>query len=182
MSKQRKHLSDYEVQSLLEAAKKTRNPERNRCILMMLFRHGLRVSEACQLQLAHLDMAGRVLHVERLKKGLSTTQPMRQDELRLLKAWLAVRQADTLTPHLFISERGQPISRITIYKMIQQCGEMAQFPFCVHPHMLRHACGYALADQGADTRLIQDYLGHRNIKHTVEYTASNPARFGRLWR
>jgi integrase len=61
-------------------------------------------------------------------------------------------------------------------------GECAGLSVEAHPHMLRHACGFALADQGADTRLIQDYLGHRNIQHTVKYTATNPARFERLWR
>ena len=48
--------------------------------------------------------------------------------------------------------------------------------------MLRNACGFALVDQGADTRLIQVYLWHRNIQHTVRYTATNPARFEELWR
>ena len=59
---------------------------------------------------------------------------------------------------------------------------LAGLPGKAHPHMLRHACGFALADQGADTQLIQDYLGHRNIQHTVRYTATNPARFEGLWR
>lgn len=66
--------------------------------------------------------------------------------------------------------------------LIRRYGEIAGLDLAAHPHMLRHACGFALADQGADTRLIQDYLGHRNIQHTVRYTATNPARFERLWR
>ncbi|MFZ5179114.1 tyrosine-type recombinase/integrase, partial [Enterobacter kobei] len=58
----------------------------------------------------------------------------------------------------------------------------AGLSLCSHPHMLRHACGFALADRGVDTRLIQDYLGHRNIRHTVRYTASNAERFEGVWR
>jgi type 1 fimbriae regulatory protein FimB len=61
-------------------------------------------------------------------------------------------------------------------------GELAGLPVEAHPHMLRHACGFALADQGADMQFIQDYLGHRNIQHTGMYTATNPAWFERLWR
>jgi type 1 fimbriae regulatory protein FimB len=82
----------------------------------------------------------------------------------------------------FISERRSPLSRKTAWLMIRDYGRLAGLPVEAHPHMLRHACGFALADQGADTRLIQDYLGHRNIQHTVRYTATNPARFERLWR
>jgi type 1 fimbriae regulatory protein FimB len=82
----------------------------------------------------------------------------------------------------FISERRGPLNRRTVWRAIHRYGELAGLALPTHPHMLRHACGYALADQGADTRLIQDYLGHRNIQHTVRYTATNPARFERLWR
>ena len=114
---------------------------------------------------------------------LYTTHPLRGDELRVLKAWLSVRAR--MKPDgkaLFISERRQPMSRKTAWVIIKNYGEAAELAVAAHPHMLRHACGYALADQGADTRLIQDYLGHRNIQHTVRYTATNPARFERLWR
>jgi len=80
------------------------------------------------------------------------------------------------------SERRGPLSRKTVWLAIRRYGEAAGLEIATHPHMLRHACGFALADQGADTRLIQDYLGHRNIQHTVRYTATNPARFEKLWR
>lgn len=150
----RKHLVSAEVDKLIEATKGSRNEARDRCLLLLMFRHGLRVSEACGLQLSQVDTESRVLHVQRLKKGLSTTHPIRPDELRAIKAWLAIRSY----------------------------GEKAELSVPAHPHMLRHACGFALADQGADTRLIQDYLGHRNIQHTVIYTATNPARFERFWR
>ncbi|HSA48378.1 MAG TPA: tyrosine-type recombinase/integrase [Candidatus Competibacteraceae bacterium] len=108
---------------------------------------------------------------------------MRADELRLIKAWLKERAAMNPPGESFlISERRGPLNRKTIWAAIRRYGELAGLPLPAHPHMLRHACGFALADQGADTRLIQDYLGHRNIQHTVRYTTINPARFEKPWR
>jgi type 1 fimbriae regulatory protein FimB len=82
----------------------------------------------------------------------------------------------------FVSEQRKPLHRSTVNLLLRKYSAAASLPLLAHPHMLRHACGFALADQGADTRLIQDYLGHRNIQHTVKYTATNPARFEKLWR
>jgi type 1 fimbriae regulatory protein FimB len=179
----RKHLVAAEVEKLLEAAKGRRNAARDRCLLLLMFRHGLRVSEACGLVLSQVDTESRVLHVARLKQGLSTTHPLRGDEIRMIKAWLGKRaRMKPKTDAFFISERRCPLSRKTVWLAIREHGRRADLPVEAHPHMLRHACGFALADQGADTRLIQDYLGHRNIQHTVRYTATNPARFERLWR
>jgi len=179
----RKHLVSAEVEKLLAATKGIRNETRDRCLLLLMFRHGLRVSEACGLQLSQVDIESRVLHVARLKQGLSTTHPLRGDELRAIKAWLTERaKMKPKTDAFFVSERRGPLSRKTVWFMIGRYGELAGLAVEAHPHMLRHACGFALADQGADTRLIQDYLGHRNIQHTVMYTATNPARFERLWR
>ena len=183
MMNDRRHLVSAEVEKLLAAVKGTRNAVRDRCLLLLLFRHGLRVSEACGLRLSQVDTESRVLHVARLKKGLSTTQPLRGDELRAIKAWLGVRtKMKPKTDAFFISERRKALSRKTVWLAIRTYGKLAGLPVEAYPHMLRHACGFALADQGADTRLIQDYLGHRNIQHTVRYTATNPARFERLWR
>jgi len=179
----RKHLVFAEVEKLLDATKGSRHAARDRCLLLLMFRHGLRVSEACGMMLSQVDVESRVLHVHRLKDGLSTTHPLRGDELRAIKSWLADRvRMHPDTDAFFISERRKPLSRKTAWLMIRDYGRLAGLPVAAHPHMLRHACGYALADQGADTRLIQDYLGHRNIQHTVRYTATNPARFERLWR
>jgi type 1 fimbriae regulatory protein FimB len=180
---ERKHLTGREVERLLAATKGARNETRDRCLLLLMFRHGLRVSEACGLVLSQVDTESRVVHVARLKKGLSTTHPLRADELRAIKAWLADRaKMKPDTDSFFVSERRGPLSRKTAWVAIKRYGEVAGLPLPAHPHMLRHACGFALADQGADTRLIQDYLGHRNIQHTVRYTATNPARFEKLWR
>ena len=179
----RKYLVSTEVDKLISATKGGRNEARDRCLLLLMFRHGLRVSEACALQLGQVDTESRVLHVARLKKGLSTTHPLRADEIKVIKTWLAIRaKTKPDTDAFFISERRAALSRKRAWSAIRHYGELAGLPLPTHPHMLRHACGFALADQGADTRLIQDYLGHRNIQHTVIYTAANPARFERLWR
>lgn len=180
---ERKYLTQIEVERLIAATKGSRNEARDRCLLLLMFRHGLRVSEACGLNLSQVDTESRVLHVARLKKGLSTTQPLRTEEVRAVKAWLVERKRmKPETDAFFVSERLNQLNRRTAWSAIRRYGELARLPLEAHPHMLRHACGYALADQGADTRLIQDYLGHRNIQHTVCYTATNAARFERLWR
>lgn len=180
---ERKYLTQIEVERLIAATKGSRNEARDRCLLLLMFRHGLRVSEACGLNLSQVDTESRVLHVARLKKGLSTTQPLRIEEVRAVKAWLVERKRmKPETDAFFVSERLNQLNRRTAWSAIRRYGELAGLPLEAHPHMLRHACGYALADQGADTRLIQDYLGHRNIQHTVCYTATNSARFERLWR
>jgi type 1 fimbriae regulatory protein FimB len=180
---ERLHLTSREVERLLEAAKDGRNGCRDRCLLLLMFRHGLRVSEASRLKLDQVDTDTRVLHVVRLKRGLSTDHPLRADELRAISAWLKERDRLNVPAAIrtfFVSERRRPLHRSTVNLLLEKYSA-ASLPLHAHPHMLRHACGYALADQGADTRLIQDYLGHRNIQHTVRYTASNPARCQRLW-
>ena len=179
----RKHLTGREVERLIAATKGSRNEARDRCLLLLMFRHGLRVSEACRLKLDQVDSESRVLHVSRLKGGLSTTQPLHGDELRAISAWLKERaRMKPAGKAFFVSEQRQPLHRSTVNLALKKYSAAAALPVQAHPHMLRHACGFALADQGADTRLIQDYLGHRNIQHTVRYTATNPARFGKLWR
>jgi type 1 fimbriae regulatory protein FimB len=179
----RKHLSGSEFERLLEAVKGSRNEARDRCLVLLMFRHVLRVSEACGLVLEPVDVESRVLHVARLKGGLSTTHPLRGDEIRAIKAWLVERSRMKAPGRsFFLSEQRKPLHRSTVNLALRKYGEKAKLPVAVHPHMLRHASGFALADQGADSRLIQDYLGHRNIQHTVRYTAANPARFAKLWR
>jgi type 1 fimbriae regulatory protein FimB len=179
----RKHLTGREVERLIEATRGSRNEARDRCLLLLMFRHGLRVSEACRMKLDQVDVESRVLHVTRLKGGLSTTQPLRGDELRAVRAWLRERARRKPTGKaFFVSEQRKPLHRSTVNLAQRKYSTAASLPLLAHPHMLRHACGFALADQGADTRLIQDYLGHRNIQHTVKYTATNPARFEKLRR
>jgi type 1 fimbriae regulatory protein FimB len=179
----RDYLTGLEVGKLIAATRGSRNEARDRCLLLLIFRHGLRVSEACLLKLDQVDTKGKVLHIARLKRGFSTTHPLRGDELKAIGAWLKQRARMKPTGKtFFVSEQRKPLHRSTVNLLLDTCSKTAALPFSAHPHMLRHACGFALADQGADTRLIQDYLGHRNIQHTVRYTAANPARFEKLWR
>jgi type 1 fimbriae regulatory protein FimB len=179
----RDYLTGLEIGKLIAATRGTRNEARDRCLLLLMFRHGLRVSEACRLKLDQVDTKGRVLRTARLKNGLSTTHPLRPDELKAIGAWLKQRaRMEPKCKTFFVSEQRRPLHRSTVNFLIDACSKAAALRFSAHPHMLRHACGFALADQGADTRLIQDYLGHRNIQHTVRYTAANPARFEKLWR
>ena len=193
---ERKHLTLLEVDRLLAATKDNpRTGLRDRCLILLMFRHGLRVTEACAMRMDQVDLESKILQVQRLKGGLSTTQPLRTEEIRLLKGWMAERErwlrqwrkkdgtgADMDRHALFLSARGTALSRKTFWALLRRYGDLAGLALPPHPHMLRHACGFALADQGADTRLIQDYLGHRNIQHTVRYTATNPVRFEKLWR
>jgi type 1 fimbriae regulatory protein FimB len=176
-------LTEGEMKRLLDAAKGGRYGQRDNLMLLMSYRHGLRVSELIDLRLRDLDLDTSRLFVRRKKGSLSTHQPIEGDELRALRAWLRERslRADARSPYLFLSERG-PFTRQAINYIVLWAGARAKLPFRVHPHMLRHSTGFYLANKGFDTRLIQDYLGHRNIAHTVKYTRTAAGRFDGLWR
>lgn len=181
--KQRKFLTRYEIDAILAEAKKGRYSERDYCMLLMCFIHGFRVSELCRLSLQDIDLNSKVIYVRRLKGGLSTTQPLVEKEYNALNEWLNIRRhwREADSPWIFLSQKSGAISRQQVYGLIKTYGRRAGVAIEAHPHMLRHSCGYALADLGRDTRLIQDYLGHRNISHTVIYTASNVKRFYHIW-
>lgn len=176
---ERKHLSEQEVHSLISSLPDSINHIRNQCLIAVCFSHGLRASELTGLMLSDINMDEKTIHIARLKNGLSTNQPLQSLEYELLTPWLEQRNTSVhyAEPWLFLSRKGGRLSRQQIFRIIRDSGLSAHLNIAAHPHMLRHACGYALADRGTDTRLIQDYLGHRNIQHTVLYTASNVARF-----
>lgn len=179
----RKYLTESEVNRLLIAAQKGGNPERDCCLILMCYIHGCRVSEIINWRLSDVDLVSNSIYIHRLKNGLSTIHPLYPIERDALCDWIIKRSTykNAQSDWIFLSRNGNRISRQRIYALMRQCSELAGLSIDAHPHMLRHACGYALADKGMDTRLIQDYLGHRNIQHTVHYTASNSGRFYRIW-
>ncbi len=172
------YLSPPDMERLLTSAKKGRHGIRDQLLLMMMFRHGLRVSEATALRRADVDLSQARIWVSRLKNGLSVEQPVSGDELRAIRRWLAKRN-DAL-PWLFISERQQPLTRQAVNYIVATAGDRAGLGH-FNPHMLRHSCGFALANRGHDLRLIQDYLGHRDPRHTAHYTRTAARRFDDLW-
>uniref|UniRef100_UPI003F706D96 tyrosine-type recombinase/integrase n=1 Tax=Enterobacter ludwigii TaxID=299767 RepID=UPI003F706D96 len=154
---------------------------RDRCMILMCFYHGLRISELLGLTVRDIDLAGGTIFIRRLKNGFSTVHPLQPDERQLLGEWMSRRPLSN-EGWLFPNAKGNHLTRQYMYKQLRHYGLLAGLAVRVHPHMLRHACGYELAEQGMDTRLIQDYLGHRNIRHTVHYTAGNAARFAQTWK
>jgi type 1 fimbriae regulatory protein FimB/type 1 fimbriae regulatory protein FimE len=149
-------------------------------MILMAYHHGLRVSELTDLRWDQVDFATATLHVRRVKRGTPSTHPIAGGELRRLRR--LHREQEPKSPFIFTSERGAPFTTAGFARMIERAGATANFSFKVHPHMLRHACGYALANKGHDARSLQAYLGHRNIQHTVRYTELAPERFKHFWR
>ncbi len=176
----RDYVTEEEFQALVESTKRSRHHWRDASIFMLAFYHGLRATEVCNLRLQDIDLKHGRMWIERLKGSLSTEQPLLAQELRAIKRYLKQR-GDSQLPWLFLTERGDQLTRFALNYLVRIAGERANLGFAVHPHMLRHGCGYALANRGYDLRLIQDYLGHRSPIHTMRYTRTAARRFEGLW-
>jgi integrase len=176
----REYLTEEELERLLEAAKLNRWGHRDSTMVLIAFRHGLRPAELVDLRWEQVDLSGARLHVRRVKQGTPSVHPIQGDELRALRR--LQREQEPKSPFIFTSERGAPFTTAGFARMVERAGREAKFAFKAHPHMLRHACGYALANRGHDTRALQAYLGHKNIQHTVRYTELSPSRFKNFWR
>jgi type 1 fimbriae regulatory protein FimB/type 1 fimbriae regulatory protein FimE len=146
---------------------------------MLIFRHALRVSEVIALRWEQVDLKKGLLHVNRRKNGLPSTHPLRGIELRALRQ---LKRNNNQNSYVFLSERQTPLTSRTVHHIIARAGKTAKLPFTIHPHMLRHSTVFYLANHGHDTRAIQSYLGHANIKNTVIYTELAPNRFKNFWQ
>ena len=179
MRRPREYLTAKEVAKLMEGARAHRRyAHRDATMILIAYRHGLRASELCALRWDQIDFARGLLHVQRLKNGTASVHPMGGIEIRALRRLMREQPESR---HVFLTERRSPMTTAGFRKMMGRIGETIEFPFSVHPHMLRHACGYKLANDGQDTRAVQHYLGHKNIQHTVRYTELSPERFKSFW-
>jgi integrase len=176
----REYLTEAEVKRLLAATKGNRWGHRDGAMILVAYRHGLRASELTDLRWDQVDFVAATLHVRRVKQGSPATHPILGDELRMLRR--LQREQEPKSPFVFTSERGVPFTTAGFARMVERAGVEARLGFKAHPHMLRHACGFALAAKGHDTRALQAYLGHKNIQHTVLYTELSPTRFKNFWR
>ncbi len=174
----REYLLPDEVGAMVDQAGKVgRHPVRDRTLILSMYRHGFRVSELIDLKWDQVDFRNAEMHVRRLKNGTPSVHPIKGDELRLLRKV----KRECASRFVFVSERGLPLSRSAVAPIVKRAGTTSEIGLSVHPHMLRHACGYYLANKNVDTRTIQAYLGHRSIQHTVRYTELAPGRFSSLW-
>jgi integrase len=176
----REYLTDAEVVRLMDAGKRNRYGHRDATMILIAYRHGMRAAELVDLRWDQVDFNAATLTVRRVKKGSPSTHPIRGDELRALRK--LERQQEPKSPFVFTSERSAPFTPAGFARMVERSGAVAKLAFKAHPHMLRHACGFALANKGVDTRALQAYLGHRNIQHTVRYTELSQDRFKEFWR
>jgi type 1 fimbriae regulatory protein FimB/type 1 fimbriae regulatory protein FimE len=181
-SRTREYLTPDEVERMITAARDAggRLAERDALLIMMAYRHGFRASELIALRWEQIDLKAGTVHVSRIKHGKKSTHPLRGPELRALRAWK--REQPETAPYVCTSLRGGPMTRRTVHHVVAAAARAAGIEFPVHPHMLRHATGFYLANAGQDTRAIQLYLGHKNIQHTVRYTELSAGRFKNFWK
>jgi type 1 fimbriae regulatory protein FimB len=179
----REHLTEAEMAKLLAALRRNRHGLRDWLIGLLIYHHGLRVSEACDLRWDDVDLTKRTIIVHRLKGSTDSSHYLERDEHKALGELCRLYAKKGMkSDYVFLNERGQPFGRMGIARMIERAGESAKLSFPIHVHMLRHSTGYALANRGMDTRRLQHFLGHASITNTVRYTAMSPEPFKDIWR
>lgn len=182
--RRREHLTEAEIEKLLKAAGRGFYGHRDRTAILVCFRHGLRVAELCALtwdDVTDLQHANRAtLNVRRLKGSVSGAHPLEPDEVTALRRLRQERPGDVF---VFTTERGGAFTPAGFRKLLSRLGEAAGLgSLRIHPHMLRHSTGYALANrEGVTTRDVAEVLGHANLNNTRRYAALNAARFRGIW-
>jgi integrase len=175
----REYLFESEVHKLMKAAGDGRHGHRDSTLILLTYRHGLRASEACGLRWEQFDLAHAKVHINRAKKGTTSVHPLTGIELRALRRLQREQEPGRF---VFVSERRGPITVAGFRRMLARLGKKIGIPFQIHPHMLRHACGYKLANGGHDTPALQQYLGHSSIQSTVRYTVLRSDLFNGFWK
>jgi type 1 fimbriae regulatory protein FimB/type 1 fimbriae regulatory protein FimE len=175
----REYLTQGEIDRLIKTAGHNRYGHRDQTAILVCYRHGLRAAELVDLRWDQMDFNSANMTIRRIKRGTPATHPIRGDELRALRR--LHREQIPKSAYVFCSERGAPFTTAGFAKMVERLGEAARIGFKTHLHKLRHACGFALANKGHDTRALQAYLGHKNIQHTVRYSELAPGRFKDFW-
>ena len=171
----REYLTEEECRRLIDTARQRggRYGLRDGLAIRMCWRHGLRVSELVSMRWDQVEWKTTRLTVHRAKGSVDSTHPLSGDELRELRK--LQREQPPGTRYIFMSERGSAMTAAGFRKMLSAIGAACGLPW-VHPHMLRHSCGFYLAERRQDARAMQDWLGHKNIQNTVRYTALAPGR------
>ena len=175
---QRKYLTATEIEQLLVAAMRGRYPDRDRLIILLSYRHGLRVSELIALQWSSVDFEKGRIYIHRMKRGRHGTHTLSQDEKSSLEA---LKKSHDGSGFIFTSERGGQMHRQNVNRIISEIAKNTDIAINCTPHVLRHSCGYALADKRVDTRRIQQYLGHKSILSTVVYTDLAGRALDNIW-
>jgi integrase len=172
------YLTDGQVQELRQAAASVgRYGARDSLMILMAYVHGLRAAELVGLLFwEQLNLKNQTVYIRRVKGSVDGTHKLTKEEVKLLGKMEGERKGP-----VFLTERGGAFTTSTFGKIVARAGREANFPMLIHPHMLRHSCGYNLANNGRDIRLIQDWLGHKNIQNTVGYTALSADRFVNFW-
>ena len=180
--RQREHLTEAEVDRIRQAARRRgRYGHRDDTMILVAFRHGLRVSELVSLRWSAVALDEGKLHVRRAKGSDSGVHPLSGQEIRALRR--LKREAAPGASHVFVTERGGPCTGSGFAKMLAAAATAAGLgDLRVHPHMLRHAAGFEVYERTGDIRLVQHYLGHKTITSTTRYVALNSTRFEGLWR
>lgn len=174
----REYLYQEEIDKLLKTAKQSQNPDRDYCLVLLMYYHGLRISEACRLKWSSVNLQNATIWIQRSKGSISGTHPLSASELRSLTK---LKSLCGSSPYLFLGHKSVPLSKIGVRKLIERLGIKAELEIPIHPHMMRHSCGYKLINEGRDLRLVQTWLGHANISNTVRYTALAPNQFKDFW-